>query len=151
MKLTKLFSLSLLTLVLVACAHTQSRKPQHYAQYPHPKLQQSQLHRIQQQGVNVYRVGQKITFRIPINNFFQQQSTRLKASRRAVVDSIAHYVSAYRISGSHARPVVQVYARAPANADQYAKVIAAYLWNAGVVATVKQVHGSGHHVVIKVF
>jgi len=95
---------------------------------------------IRHDGVQVVKQGDHLQMILPIDTFFQHQSTEVKYSKQNALNVIATFVKSY-VQRVHGYPNVQVtghtdrvFAKKTRNAlsKEYANVIAAYLWNHGI-------------------
>ena len=146
LKLLGIALVALLSFTLTAC-HKPPPPPALYALTPYQKNLVSGL---RHSGVRVIKQGEVLQIIIPTDRFFRSQTTRLRRNRVNAVNRIAALVKSY--TASYRRPRVRVsgytdtvFARRSRHelSRQYAKVIAAYLWNNGVPQKWVRVRGHG--------
>ena len=94
---------------------------------------------IRAEGVHVVQQGSRLQLILPTDNFFRAQSTEIKANQTATLDLIALYLKSYLQSRPTQRTIIvagytdTVYSKEQRRllSQQYAEVIASYLWNNG--------------------
>lgn len=112
------------------------------------------LAQIKRAGVQVIQQGARLQMVLPIDKFFKSTTTQLKPKQTRTLQHIAIYLQTY-IKHHTTRYPIKITAYTSTSytpqqrqylSDQYAQVIASYLWNHGF--TTKQLsvigHGSSH-------
>ena len=108
------------------------------------------LAQIQRDGVQVVKQGDHLQMILPVDVFFQPQSTEIRYSKQKALGVIAAFVKSY-VQRVHGFPMVQVTGHSDIVFDpktrmrlsrEYAQVVAAYLWNHGIPQSRLRVRGA---------
>lgn len=141
----RMLALCLLALTLSACI---AFPPTPYR--PFTPYQKSLLAKIDCTGVTVVHRGDLLRLVIPVDRYFELDTTKLHPDRVRTLVTITKLVRSYASNFAH--PAIRVYgymgevfgrAHRRYLSDEYAQVIASYLWRKGVKAYVMQVKGFG--------
>lgn len=126
---------------------------------PHPPFapyrpispyQKSLLGRMHSAGVQVVKQENLLVLIIPIDHFFQLQTTNVKPNKIYAVKKLARFVRSY--TNAYAHPIINVYGLTnktlPKKTRQelalrYAEVIGSYLWSMGVSREQLHIRGFG--------
>lgn len=150
---------SLLSLAVIASALmlTACHKPPPVPAGPdmtgtHPltPYQRSLVSQIRRSGVRVIKQAEVLQIILPTDTFFRVDTTNLRSRKIYAVSKIATLVKSYVSPYRHPRVTItgytdHVFARQTAQqiSKQYAREIAAYLWNKGLSQRLVRVRGYG--------
>ncbi len=136
--------------LLTACQKKPLPQPEKAIYRPYNVKQQHLLAQMRSAGVQEIKQGDKVILVIPTDRFFQPQTTQLKHRRKKTMKAIAEFVKSY--ASFYARPRIYVYGYTDTVfsrktrrelSKQYAKVVAAYLWNSKIPVKWVSVKGFG--------
>ena len=145
------FNFILISLMALAVAACHQSPPMSVSEcHDLTPYQKSVVSDLRHSGVQVVKQGAVLQIVIPTDKFFRSQTTKLRRSRVEAIESVAALVKSYIASYRHPRIRVSgytdtVFSRASRIelSAQYAKVVAAYLWNNGVPERWVRVKGYG--------
>lgn len=150
-KLIVSISLAVLTLGLSACSKPPTIATPINTHYrPISPYQENLLSKIHASGIHVVRQGDGLRMIIPIDRFFIIPGTKLIPSKTDALKDVGLFVKSY--ASIYAHPVIRVYgftnrvyARKTRSelSRQYAKIVASYLWNAGISLSRLNIKGFG--------
>lgn len=136
-----ILSLSLAATIFLTACHQQPPEVIKTVSYnAFTPAQTAMVKRIQASGAQVIKQGQRVMIVIPTDKYFVYQSTSLRHSRLASMHTIAHFLKSYA-NGNYRHASIRVYGFTDkvfaqksrvALSKQYARVVAAFLWNAGI-------------------
>lgn len=149
----RLLILSLFSIVVIAgitsCSHPIPT-PQFSIYRPLNAYQRSLLARMEAQGIRVIKQGDVLKVIIPTDEFFRLQTTQVEPNKKEALELAGRFVKNYAGQYTHPKIIVDGYTDkvfSPAIrrelSRQYAEVVAAYLWNAGIVRRRITVRGMG--------
>ena len=136
--MTRFITTTLITIVLSGCASQTTQAPTKTYQ-PTSSRQASLLSRVEKTGAQVITQGQRLWVVIPTDEFFENQTTQVKSSKRKDVGTIAQFILNYNTKHPRAMVYVSGYTNesyghqsAKRISGIYASVVGSYLWNYGI-------------------
>lgn len=144
---------SLLSLLIFAgltgCTHPIPT-PQFSIYRPISPYQKSLIARMHAAGIRVIKQGDVLKVIIPTDEFFRLQTTQVEPNKIGALKTTARFVKSYAAQYIHPTILVDGYTDkvfSPAIrktlSRQYAEVVAAYLWDAGIVRNRIKIRGMG--------